>query len=107
MRYVNITSRHHDSFCLFESKHSDYTSAASPAKRDLVGELAEQCQKKGLGLFLYYSYALDWRHPYFYPRQFNPMARPDYKQPEPRYSGRRTRTSPTTSSSSTGRSRSC
>ena len=85
MRYVNITSRHHDSFCLFASKHSDYTSAASPAKRDLVGELAEQCRKKSLGLFLYYSYALDWRHPYYYPRDFNPMARPDYKQPEPRY----------------------
>ena len=85
MSYVNITSRHHDSFCLFDSKHSDYTSAKSPAKRDLVGELAEQCRKKGLGLFLYYSYALDWRHPYFYPRQFNPIARPAYQQEEPRY----------------------
>lgn len=85
MRYVNITARHHDSFCLFDSKHSDYTSAAGPAKRDLVAELAEQCRKKSLGLFLYYSYALDWRHPYFYPREFNPIARPDYKQPEPRY----------------------
>jgi len=85
MRYVNITSRHHDSFCLFGSKHSDYTSVNSPARRDLVGELAEQCRKKGLGLFLYYSYALDWRHPYFYPREFNPIARPAYKQPEPRY----------------------
>ena len=85
MRYVTITSRHHDSFCLFDSKVSDYTSAASPAKRDLVGELAEQCRKKGLGLFLYYSYALDWRHPWFYPRQFAPMARPAYKTPEPRY----------------------
>lgn len=85
MNYVNITARHHDSFCLFESKHSDYTSVNSPAKRDLVGELAEQCRKKGLGLFLYYSYALDWRHPYYYPRQFNTIARPAYKQPEPRY----------------------
>ena len=85
MRYVNITSRHHDSFCLFASKYSDYTSVASPAKRDLVGELAEQCRKKGLGLFLYYSYGLDWRHPYFYPREFGPMARPNYKTPEPRY----------------------
>lgn len=85
MRYVNITSRHHDSFCLFASKYSDYTSAASPAKRDLVGELAEQCRKKGLGLFLYYSYGLDWRHPYYYPREFAPMARPNYKTPEPRY----------------------
>lgn len=85
MRYVNLTARHHDSFCLFASKHSDYTSAASPAKRDLVGELAEQCRKKSLGLFLYYSYALDWRHPWFYSRDFNPIARPDYKSPEPRY----------------------
>lgn len=85
MRYVTITARHHDSFCLFESKHSDYTSAASPAKRDLIGELAEQCRKKSLGLFLYYSYALDWRHPWFYPREFNPMARPAYKAEESRY----------------------
>lgn len=85
MRYVNLTARHHDSFCLFDSQHSDYTSAASPARRDLVGELAGQCRQKGLGLFLYYSYALDWRHPWFYPRTFNPMARPDYPQPEPRY----------------------
>ena len=85
MRYVNITSRHHDSFCLFASKQSDYTSPASPARRDLVGELADQCRKKGLGLFLYYSYGLDWRHPYYYPRKFAPMARPDYKTPEPSY----------------------
>ena len=85
MRYVNITSRHHDSFCLFASKLSDYTSVNSAAKRDLVGELAEQCRKKGLGLFLYYSYGLDWRHPYYYPRKFAPMARPDYKTPEPSY----------------------
>ena len=85
MKYVNLTSRHCDSFCLFDSKHSDYTSARSPAKRDLVGELAGQCRQKGLGLFLYYAYAMDWRHPYFYPRQYLPAARPDYKQPEPSY----------------------
>lgn len=85
MSYVNITSRHHDSFCLFESSVSDYTSVRSPAKRDLVAELADQCKQKGLGLFLYYSYALDWRHPYFYPRSFIPIARPDYSRPEPRY----------------------
>jgi len=89
MRYVNITTRHHDSFCLFESSVSDYTSVQSPAGRDLVGELAEQCQQKGLGLFLYYSYALDWRHPYFYPREYNPIARPDYAAPEPRYKWRK------------------
>jgi len=85
MRYVNVTSRHHDSFCLFNTKVSDYNSAQSPAKRDLIAELAGQCAKKGLGFFTYYSYAADWRHPYFYPRTFIGMARPDYEEPEPRY----------------------
>ncbi len=85
MRYVNITSRHHDSFCLFESQVSDYNSVQAPCGRDLVAELAEQCEKKGLGLFLYYSYALDWRHPYFYSRDVFEIARPDYPEPEPRY----------------------
>jgi alpha-L-fucosidase len=85
MNYVTLTSRHHDSFCLFESKHSDYSSVQSPARRDLVAELAGQCRKKGLGLFLYYSYALDWRHPYFYSRKFFTSARPNYTEPEPRY----------------------
>ena len=51
MKYVNLTSRHHDSFSLFDSKTSDYNVMNTPAKRDLVGELAEQCQKKGLGVF--------------------------------------------------------
>jgi alpha-L-fucosidase len=88
MRYVNLTSRHHDSFCLFDSQHTAYNSARSPAGRDLVAELAEQCRDKGLGLFLYYSYALDWRHPTFYGRDEFPIARPDYPQPEPRYKWR-------------------
>lgn len=88
MKYVNITARHHDSFCLFDSAVSEYTSVKSPAGRDLIAELAEQCGKKGLGLFLYYSYALDWRHPYFYPRSYNPIARPDYNDPEEVYKWR-------------------
>jgi alpha-L-fucosidase len=85
MRYITLTSRHHDSFCLFDSQVSEYNSARSAAGRDLIAELAEACQSKGLGLFLYYSYALDWRHPYFYSREHLPIARPDYPQPEPRY----------------------
>lgn len=87
MGYVNITSRHHDSFCLFETAQNDYHSAAAPAKRDLVGELAGQCRKKGLGLFLYYSYAADWRHPYFYSRESSrwKAARPAYAKPDPAY----------------------
>jgi len=89
MKYVNITSRHHDSFCLFDSKVTNYSSVNSPCKRDLIGKLAEQCSKKGLGLFLYYSYALDWWHPYFYPRKYSTIARPNYHNPNEIYKWRK------------------
>jgi alpha-L-fucosidase len=97
MKYVNMTSRHHDSFCLFKTKETDFNSVDSPARRDLIGELTRACQKRGLGIFYYYSYALDWRHPYFYSREAGlksanapwPSARPDYKTPEPAYKWRR------------------
>ena len=92
MKYVNLTARHHDSFCLFRTNESDFTSLDSPARRDLVGELAGSCEKKGLGLCLYYSYALDWRHPYFYSREAGQTgevrwesARPTYAEPQPEY----------------------
>jgi len=86
MKYVNITSKHHDGFCLFKTKQTDFNSTEAPARRDLIGELAETCHKKGLGLFLYYSYALDWRHPYFYSRAAGwKNARPDYDFKESRY----------------------
>ncbi len=62
MKYVNITTRHHDSFCLWDTKQSDFKSTNTPAKRDLVAELAEQCREKKLGLCLYYSHGRDWRH---------------------------------------------
>jgi alpha-L-fucosidase len=86
MKYVNITSRHHDSFCLFRTKETNFNSVESPAKRDLIEELAEACLKKGLGLFLYYSYGADWRHPYFYSRETGwKSARPAYEEPDPAY----------------------
>lgn len=93
MKYVNLTARHHDSFCLFKTAETDFNSLNSPARRDLIGELTKACQKKRLGIFYYYSYALDWRHPYFYSREFGmkssnapwSMGRPDYKTPEPSY----------------------
>jgi len=86
MNYVNITSKHHDGFCLFNTNQTDFNSVSSPAKRDLIGELANACTKKGLGLFLYYSYAADWRHPYFYSRDAGwENARPAYDFEEPTY----------------------
>jgi len=86
MKYVNLTSRHHDGFCLFATKQHDYHSGAAPARRDIIGDLSEACQKKGLGLFCYYSYAADWWHPYFYAREGNwTYGRPAYEQPQPEY----------------------
>jgi alpha-L-fucosidase len=86
MKYITITSKHHDGFCLFETKATDFNVLNSPAKRDLIRELYEACEKKGLGLFLYYSYGADWKHPYFYSRESGwQHARPAYKDPQPEY----------------------
>lgn len=79
MKYITFTSRHHDSFCMFDTKYSDFKSTNSPCKRDFVGELVEQCNQKGLGFFPYYSYGRDWRHPHAPPskqlREFRAQGR--------------------------------
>lgn len=86
MKYVNITTRHHDSFCLFDTAQTDFKSTASPARRDLVGELAEACSKRGLGLCLYYSHGRDWKHPHApHNDDWKGAARPKYDPPEPTY----------------------
>ena len=86
MKYITITSKHHEGFCLFKTKETDYNSVDSPAHRDLIGELAKACEKEGLGLFLYYSYAADWHHPYFYSREAGwDNARPAYKEKPSEY----------------------
>ena len=86
MKYITITSKHHDGFCLFNTKATDFNVLNSPAERDLIKELYDECEKKGLGLFLYYSYGADWKHPYFYPRENGwSAARPAYTEPQPEY----------------------
>jgi alpha-L-fucosidase len=86
MKYITVTSKHHEGFCLFRTSQTTYNSFDSPARRDLVGELAAACHKKGLGLFLYYSYGADWHHPYFCaPRAGWEFYRPDYHEPPPEY----------------------
>lgn len=65
MKYVNLTAKHHEGFCLFRTRQTSYNSTESPSRRDLVGELAEACGKRGLGMFLYYSIGADWHHPWF------------------------------------------
>lgn len=71
MRYAVLTARHHDGFCLWDSKASrgSFTSAARGARRDFVREYADACRAGGLKVGLYYS-LMDWRFPgYFKPRE--------------------------------------
>jgi len=68
MKYITITSKHHDGFCMFGSKLTDYNIVdRTPFKRDPMKELADECHKQGVKLFFYYS-QLDWHHPDYFPR---------------------------------------
>ncbi len=63
MKYIIITSKHHDGFCLWDSKVTEYDIMdASPFKRDILEELADECQKAGIRLGFYHS-IMDWHHP--------------------------------------------
>lgn len=68
MRYMTITAKHHDGFAMFDSDVSDWDIVdRTPYVRDVIGDLAEECRRQGIKLFLYYS-QLDWHHPDYYPR---------------------------------------
>ena len=68
MRYITITSKHHDGFAMFDSKVSDYDIVDStPYGKDVIKMLADACERHGLKLFFYHS-QLDWHHPDYYPR---------------------------------------
>jgi alpha-L-fucosidase len=68
MRYITITSKHHDGFAMWDSKVSDYDIVErTPYAGDVLAKLAAECRKAGLKLFFYHSH-LDWHHPDYYPR---------------------------------------
>jgi alpha-L-fucosidase len=69
MKYIVITSKHHDGFCLFDSKLTDYdVMDATPFKQDIMKELADECRKQGLKMCWYHS-IMDWHHPDYLPRR--------------------------------------
>jgi len=68
MKYIVITSKHHDGFGLWDSKIGDYDVMATPFRRDILKELAAACKKEGLRLCFYHS-IMDWRHPDYLPRR--------------------------------------
>jgi len=78
MRYITITSKHHDGFAMFGTKQSKWNIVdATPYGKDVLKPLSEECRRQGLHLFFYHSH-LDWHHPDYYPlgRTGHASARP-------------------------------
>ena len=67
--YIVFTAKHHDGFCLWDTKTTDFKVTKSPARRDVLGELAATCKRRGMKLGLYYSNP-DWHHP----NAYNPLS---------------------------------
>jgi alpha-L-fucosidase len=67
MKYITITSKHHDGFAMFDSKLSDWDIVdRTPYRKDVLKMLADECHRQGIKLFFYYS-QLDWHNPDYYP----------------------------------------
>jgi len=62
MKYFVITTKHHEGFCLWDTKYTDYKATNTPAKRDLLKPMVEAFRKRNLRVGLYHS-LLDWHHP--------------------------------------------
>mgnify|MGYP000944375983 FL=1 len=77
MKYLVITSKHHDGFALWHSKQSEWDVESTPFKRDILRELAAACKEAGIIFGLYHS-IMDWHHPDYLPRRaWDP--RPEHK----------------------------
>jgi len=66
MRYIVITSKHHDGFCLWNSACTEYDVASTPYGKDLLKPLSEACRRHGIRLCFYHS-IMDWQHPNYEP----------------------------------------
>jgi alpha-L-fucosidase len=64
MKYIVFTSKHHDGFCMWDTKYTDFNIMHSPFKRDVMKELSEACRKEGIALGFYHS-TCDWHNPDF------------------------------------------
>ena len=75
MKYVVMTTKHHEGFCMFDTKYTDYKCTNTPAGRDLVREYVDAFRAEGLKVGFYYS-LIDWHHPDFtidaiHPRRYD------------------------------------
>jgi len=67
-KYIVLTSKHHDGFCLFDSKYTDYDVMSTPFKRDILKELSDACRRQGVTPCWYHS-IMDWHDPDYLPRR--------------------------------------
>jgi len=79
MKYAVLTTKHHDGFCLFDSKFTDYKATNTPAHRDLVREYVNAFRAQGLKVGFYYS-LLDWHHPDYTMDDVHPLTQVDTSQ---------------------------
>ncbi|MBN2000375.1 alpha-L-fucosidase [candidate division KSB1 bacterium] len=68
MKYIVITSKHHDGFCLFDSEYTDFDVLSTPFQRDILKELSDACNEQGIKMCWYHS-IMDWHHPDYLPRR--------------------------------------
>lgn len=68
VKYIVITSKHHDGFCLFDSQYTDYDIGHAKYGKDILGMLSAACKTAGIPLGFYYS-IMDWHHPDYLPRR--------------------------------------
>lgn len=68
MKYLVITSKHHDGFCLFDSKYTDWDTMSTPYQRDILSQVAEACRRQDVVPCWYHS-IMDWHHPDYLPRR--------------------------------------
>ncbi|MFD2036601.1 alpha-L-fucosidase [Belliella marina] len=61
-KYMIITTKHHDGFCLWPSQYTDYSVAKSPYNKDIIGPMVEAYDAEGIDVYLYFS-VMDWNHP--------------------------------------------
>jgi alpha-L-fucosidase len=76
MKYAVLTTKHHEGFCLFDSKFTDYKAPNTKAKRDLVREYVNAFRAQGLKVGFYYS-LLDWHHPQYTIDEIHPQSPAD------------------------------
>lgn len=72
MKYAVLTTKHHEGFCLFDTKYTDYKITNTPFGRDLVKEYVEAFRAEGIKVGFYYS-LIDWHHPEFTIDKHHPM----------------------------------